>query len=51
MEIIQCSNLQNVSFSGDRKVDSAQTCTINVYLVDGYPNGHSYPKGWVGVKK
>jgi len=43
-EIELCSILPNVSFSRDRKVDTVQTCTINVSL-DDY-NGHSYPQGW-----
>jgi len=39
------------SFSRDRKVDAVQTCTINLSLDDRYPNDHSYPQGWGGVKK
>jgi len=40
-EIELCSNLQNISFSRDRKVDDVQTCTINVSLDGRHPNGNS----------
>jgi len=49
-EIDICSNLQNLSFSRDRKFNAVQNCTINVSLDDRYPNGHSY-QGWGGVKQ
>jgi len=32
-EIELCSNVQNVSFSQDKKVDAVQTCTINVWKI------------------
>jgi len=45
-EIGLCFELQNVSFSVDKKVDVDQNCTINVFLDEQHPNGNLYTLGW-----